>query len=198
MVYDGLPDLAQVGRHGIEKTDMKLLLCKNIEKLGIIGDIVEVAPGYGRNYLVPQGLATEPNETNIRKLAEARRNAELERIKERKLLESLAKRLEDVEVTIRARANEEGVLYGSVGRREIHAALAEEGHPVTIDQIALDTPIRHLDNIPVDVKLADDLHSTIKVWVVRERTGDEEEESDDRAEAEAGKEAGADDDRYIE
>jgi len=174
---------------------MRLLLCKNIDKLGIVGDIVEVAAGYGRNYLLPQGLATEPTKVNIRKLAEARLVAEQERIHHRKLLASLADRLQDVEVTIRARANKEGVLYGSVGRREIAVALLDEGFPVEDDHIVLDTPIRHLDNVAVDVKLADDLHSTVKVWVVREKTGDEEEEEAPAQEAEASKEAGEDDDR---
>ena len=177
---------------------MRLLLCKNIDKLGIIGDIVEVSAGYGRNYLLPHGLATEPTEVNIRKLAEARRTAELERIHQRKQLKRLAERLEDFEVTIRARANEEGVLYGSVGRREIAAALFEEGQPVTLEHVVLDAPIRHLDNVAVEIKLADDLCCTVKVWVVREKTGREDEEEDVAEELEAGREADADDDRPVE
>lgn len=174
---------------------MKLLLCNNIDKLGIVGDIVEVSAGYGRNYLVPQGLATEPTEVNIRALAEARRQAEQERIHERGLLKALAERLEGVEVTVRARANEEGVLYGSVGRREIATALADEGYPLTLEHVALDTPLRHLDNVPVEIKLADDLRSTIKVWVVREKTSetDEEETEDAEGDAVAGREVGSND-----
>ncbi|MGB2987101.1 MAG: 50S ribosomal L9 C-terminal domain-containing protein, partial [Phycisphaerae bacterium] len=87
------------------------------------------------------------------------------------------------------------VLYGSVGRKEIAAALAEEGHPVTSDQLILSSPIRHLDNVAVEVKLADDLYSSIKVWVVREKTEDEEEELEAPRKVEAGKEAGPGDDR---
>lgn len=173
---------------------MKLLLCRNVDRLGIVGDIVEVAAGYGRNYLVPQGLATEPTETNIRALAKARRAAELERVRHREQLKALGKRLGDVEVTVRARANEEGVLYGSVGAREISAALVEEGHPILPDQIALETPIRHLDNVAVDVRLAEDLHATIKVWVVREKTEDGVEDEEALREEAAGKEAGEDGD----
>jgi large subunit ribosomal protein L9 len=174
---------------------MKLLLCKNISKVGIVGDIVEVAPGYARNYLLPHGLATEPTEANIRALAKVRRIAEQECIRERKQLERLVKRLQDVEVTVRARANEEGVLYGSVGRKEIAAALAEEGHQVAPDQVVISEPIRHLDNVAVEVRFADDLTSTIKVWVVREKT---EMEGDELEETGAGKEAGDDDDRAVE
>jgi large subunit ribosomal protein L9 len=177
---------------------MKLLLCRNIPKLGIVGDVVNVSCGYARNYLLPQRLATEPTEANMRKLAEARRVAEQERLEERRMLEAVAKRLEEVEVTVRARANEEGVLYGSVGPREIAAALNEEGHPVHLDQIVLDAPIRHLDNVAVDVKFAPDLRATIKVWVVREKPEGEAEEEEGEEEAsavgEVGKEAGTDDD----
>ena len=157
---------------------MKLLLCKSIETLGIVGDIVDVAAGYGRNYLVPQGLATEPTDTNVRKLAEARRLAEEDRIKNRKILEAFAKRLEGAEVTVRARANEDGVLYGSVGPKEISAALVEEGYPVGHDQVAIDTPIRHLDNVTVEVRVAEGLLSEVKVWVVREKTDEDEEDSE--------------------
>lgn len=171
---------------------MKLLLCKNIDHLGIVGDIVDVAAGYGRNYLVPQGLATEPTETNMRKLAEARRVAEQDRIRHRKQLESLAQRLEGVEVTIRSRANEDGVLYGSVGTKEIAEALVEEGHPVLQQHVVLDAPLRHLDNVAVPIRLAENLESTVKVWVVREKTA-EDDDADGGEHEKAGTEAAAND-----
>lgn len=171
---------------------MKLLLTKNIDRLGIVGDVVDVSAGYGRNYLLPHGLATEPTQANTRKLAEARRVAEQERARERAELEALSKRLHDVEVTIRARTNEEGVLYGSVGVKEIVAALAEEGYYLKPEQIALEKPIRHLDNVSVDIQLASDLQSAVKVWVVREKVaGEEDEQGAD--EGKPGREAGADD-----
>lgn len=172
---------------------MKLLLCRNVDRLGIVGDIVEVSSGYGRNYLVPQGIATEPTNANIRALAEARRTAEVERVRQRGQLEALAKRLGNAEVTVRARANEEGVLYGSVGAREISVALVEEGFPIVPDQVVLETPIRHLDNVAVDVQLADDLHTTVKVWIVRERTEDDADDEEVLKEEAAGREASEDD-----
>lgn len=171
---------------------MKLLLCKNVEKLGIVGDVVNVAAGYGRNYLVPQGLATEPTEANTRALAVARRVAEEDRTRQRAELEELATRLEGVEVTIKARANVDGVLYGSVGTKEIATALADEGYYLGAEQIVLDRPIRHLDTIAVEVNLAEDLRSSIKVWIVREKTA-EDEDSEEVEESEAGREAGVDD-----
>lgn len=173
---------------------MKLLLCKNVPKLGIVGEVVEVAAGYGRNYLVPCGLATAPTETNVRALAEARRIAEEDRIRELGLLKSLVARLEGVEVTIRAKANEDGVLYGSVGPKEIAQALQEEGHPVFEDHVSLHAPIRHLDNISVELKLGEGLCSTIKVWVVREKVeGEDEDEIASGEQAEPSMEAGAND-----
>jgi len=173
---------------------MKLLLCKNVSKLGIVGDIVDVSAGYGRNYLVPQGLATEPTDANIRALAEARKTAELERVRQREQLEALAKRIENVEVTVRARANEEGVLYGSVGAREISTALMDEGYAIVPDQVALETPIRHLDNVAVNVRLADDLQAVVKVWVVREKTGEGAENEEALKIEAAGMEASEDGD----
>ena len=166
---------------------MKLLLCKNIEKLGIVGDVVDVAPGYGRNYLLPQGLATAPTESNIRALSEARRVAEMEREHHRAEMAELAERLVDVEVTIRAKANEAGVLYGSVGTKEISDALADEGYFVKPVQIVLTQPIRQVDNTEVDIKLTEGIGATVKVWVVREKTEEDEALEAEQAAAAAAK-----------
>ena len=168
---------------------MKLLLTMCVALLGIVGDVVNVSAGYARNYLIPRRLATEPTEANMRRLAEARKQAELEMARERARIEEILKRLEGVEVTVQARANEEGVLYGSVGRKEISAALAEEGHGIAPEHIALTTPIRRLDTVPVEVRFSGDQRAMIKVWVVREKTEGEEETEAAHA-APAGMEAG--------
>jgi large subunit ribosomal protein L9 len=157
---------------------MKLLLCKNVDKLGIVGDVVNVSSGYARNCLLPQRLATEPTTANMRRLAEARRVAELERAKHRKMLEALAERLTGVEVTIKARANEAGVLYGSVGKREIAHALVAEGFYVEPEHVLLGHAIGQLDNTEIEIRLAPDLRSTVKVWIVRDKTGDEEDQTE--------------------
>lgn len=157
---------------------MKLLLCKNIDKLGIVGDVVTVAAGYGRNYLLPQGLATAPTTGNMRRLAEARRVAEKDRSAERERLTALCAKLEDVEVTIQAKANEEGVLYGSVSVKDIADALDAEGYFLKPNQIVLDAPIRQLDNRSVEIRLDADLQATIKVWVVREKVEGETDDED--------------------
>lgn len=175
---------------------MKLLLCKNVEHLGIVGDVVDVKPGYARNYLIPKLLATTPTTGNMKQLAEARRVAEAEVAEHRKQLASLAERVNGLDVTIRARANEDGVLYGSVGRKEIAAAIAEEGYELILDHIQLRDPIRHLDNIEVEIRFNADLVSQVKVWVVRDKPEGEEAEGEEASVetgAEASTEAAGDD-----
>jgi len=160
----------------------KLLLRKDVPALGHIGDVVEVSEGYARNYLIPHHLATEPTPANLKALEEDKKRAEAARIERRRALEAQAAALANVEVTIAAAANEEGHLYGSVGPREIAAALRDEGYPIEAAQVRLHTPIRQLDSVMVPVVFADDLTTEVKVWVVRERAS----EQLDRAEEASG------------
>ena len=173
---------------------MKLLLTRDIQHLGIVGDVVEVSDGYARNYLMPQRLAIEPTEANFRALAKERRRAEERRLTEREARLALAEQLKEVEVTIAAAANPDGVLYGSVGPREVSAALKEEGYDIDPAQVNLHTPIRRLDNVQVKIHLGEDIDSEVKVWVVRSRgTEDLDQEEEESAEAKgAGTEAGED------
>lgn len=176
---------------------MKLLLKKDISTLGIVGDVVNVSPGYARNYLLPHNLATQPTEANMKALAEERAKAEERRRLRIEKLSQTAEKLADVEVTIEAAANEEGVLYGSVGPREVSAALRDEGHEVSAEQVRMHETIKRLDNVVVDVVLADTIESTVKVWVVRSKASiGEDEESDDQLQDNQaqGREADVDDD----
>ena len=105
---------------------MKVLLQKNVQNVGKIGDVVEVKAGYARNYLLPQGLAVHPNAVNLRAV-EAAKQAYLEELaKIRTELEAKAAVVNGREGTISARANEEGHLYGSIGPAQISAALADQ------------------------------------------------------------------------
>jgi len=163
---------------------MKLLLRRDIPKVGLAGDVVEVTEGYARNYLLPQHLAVLPTQVNMKAIEEDKRLAEEERKQRRLQLESQAARMRDVEVTIAAACNEDGHLYGSVGPREIAAALRDEGHQVDPKQVQLHEPIRRLDSLTVPVVFADDLRVEVKVWVVRETAADEAEEEEARKERE--------------
>ena len=94
-----------------------------------------------------------------------------------------AERLAGTEITIRAAANAEGVLYGSVGPREVAAALRQEGHSIETEQVDLHDPIRHLDNLVVPVRFAEDTTVEVKVWVVREAGSDQIDGDEDQPES---------------
>ncbi|GMU35933.1 MAG: 50S ribosomal protein L9 [Phycisphaerae bacterium] len=155
---------------------MKVLLRKDVDPLGIVGDVVDVSEGYARNYLFPQGLALQPTKGNMRALTKERAAAAERRRLALEQMRRAAQALEGVEVTIVAAANEEGVLYGSVGPREIAHALVEEGHPVKTEYVRMSSPLRHLDRITVEVRFAPDIKTEVKVWVVRERQEGEPQE----------------------
>lgn len=167
---------------------MKLLLTRDVAKLGIVGDVVDVSAGYARNFLLPNRLATQPTQSNMRALADERKRAEERRRLAQEAMKAAADKLADVEVTIAAAANRDGVLYGSVGPREIAAALRDEGHDVDASNIRLHSPIRRLDNVVVDVVFADDIEAKVKVWVVRSGASLEEDEETQAAGMEAGDE----------
>jgi large subunit ribosomal protein L9 len=147
---------------------MKLLLLKDVRKLGHLGDVVEVKSGYARNYLLPQRLATEPTDENIKAIEGARKAAAADRARKMKEFEELAGQMKDVSITIEAAANPEGTLYGSVGAKEIAAALHAQGFPVLADHVALDHPIRTLDNRMIKLEFTDEITAQVKLWVVRE------------------------------
>lgn len=146
---------------------MRLLLLKDVPKLGHLGDVVEVRSGYARNCLLPQRLATEPTEENIRAIEAERKRAAAERAARLKQFTDLVARMTDVSVTIEAAANPEGTLYGSVGPKEIAEALHAQGLPIRPEHIKLDAPIRTLDNRTVRLEFAEEVEAEVKVWVVR-------------------------------
>ncbi|MCK6455976.1 MAG: 50S ribosomal protein L9 [Phycisphaerae bacterium] len=149
---------------------MKLLLRKDIPKLGLAGDMVDVKPGFARNYLLPQHLALEPTKANLKKIEEDKRRAAEERARRHEMMRQEAARLAGKEITIKAAANEEGHLYGSVGPRDIARALVAEGFGIHVDQVRMDEPIKQLDARTVSIVFTDDIRAEVKVWVVPEKT----------------------------
>jgi large subunit ribosomal protein L9 len=145
---------------------MKVLLCEDIDKLGWLGDVVEVKTGYARNYLIPQGLATVANEAGILALAEEKaRRAEQRRL-EGKRLEEAVKAIEGAEAVVAARANELGHLFGSVTEKHIAANLRAQGFDVRDDIVYLPEHIKEIGTHAVTLKFRDDLTATINVVVV--------------------------------
>ena len=149
---------------------MKLLLQRNIEKLGNIGDIVEVAAGYGRNYLLPQGLAVEVTADNVNRFEGMRRRLIALEQETKEKFEVLAKEIEKASCTVVTNASEEGHLYGSVSARDIAAQIAAEDIEVEPKSILLPEPIKELGIYMVRVRLHPDVECEAKVWVVK---GDE-------------------------
>jgi large subunit ribosomal protein L9 len=144
---------------------VKLLLKESVKHVGKVGDVVEVTAGFARNYLLPQHLAVEPTPGNMKKI-EARRQ-EIERIerKKRSEKESLINQLAGAEVTLERRTNEQGHLFGSVTATDIAKALQAQGFNINPDDINLPGRLDHVDTFAVQVKLADDLVTDVKVWV---------------------------------
>jgi len=163
---------------------MKVLLKTNIERLGQIGDVVDVKSGYARNYLLPQGLATKPTEVNIKAVEIEKQEHLKELAKVREEIEARATVVRGKEITIPARANEEGHLYGSVGPAQIVAVLAAEGIFVDPENVVLEEPIRRLDKYDVDLRFAADVTATIHVWVVPTREIEGEQPGQDEPGAE--------------
>jgi len=145
--------------------NVKLLLNESVKNVGRVGDIVEVSPGYARNYLLPQGLAVEPTPGNLKRV-EARKK-EIEKIERdrREQQAVLIKRLEGVEVTLERRANEQGHLYGAVSATEIAKALQAVGYNVNADDINLPGKLDRIEKYTVEVAFAEDLKANIAVWV---------------------------------
>jgi len=147
----------------------ELLLMSDVDKLGKSGDVVKVADGYARNYLIPQGIAEPVTEAARRRLAKIQ--AEREKIRRETLAEAkkLGAKLKDASVTIRAKTSEAESLYGSVNAAQILAALKEQGFAsLEESMLQLEAPIKALGTYDVPVKVHPDVTETVKVWVVAE------------------------------
>jgi len=160
---------------------MKVLLCEDIDKLGWLGDVVEVNNGYARNYLLPQGLAKVANEASIRAIAEEKAKRAEQRKLEGKRLEEAVKAIEGAEAVVAAKANEQGHLFGSVSAREIAANLREQGFEVRDEIVQLSEHIKDIGTHPVTLKFRDDLTATVNVVVVPEQQDEPGSEEDAEA-----------------
>lgn len=148
---------------------MDLILLEKVQNLGDLGDTVSVKPGFGRNFLLPQGKAVPATKENVAEF-EARR-AELEKLAKERLTgaEGRAARLEDVTLTMTANASEEGKLYGSIGPREISDALGKEGHEVEKSEVIMgEGPVRLIGEYDIHIQLHADVNTTIKLVVEAE------------------------------
>ena len=147
---------------------MKLILREDVENLGKGGELVEVKPGYGRNFLLPRGLAVLANPKNVRELEHQKKVAEAKAAKLKGAAEAVAKRLAETPVTLKRKVGEQDKLYGSVTALDVVEALAARG--LTLDRRLLDLsePIKTVGDFEVPVKLHRDVVAKAKVKVEAE------------------------------
>jgi large subunit ribosomal protein L9 len=147
---------------------MKVVLKQNVETLGKAGDLVKVADGYARNFLIPKGWAAEANSRNLKTFEHEKQRILQQADKIQKLAEETAARLGAVTCTIARRVGEQEKLFGSVGARDIEEALIAQGIEVDKKSILLEEPIKALGEYPVRIKLSAGVTGEIKVVVVAE------------------------------
>ena len=145
---------------------MLVILQKNVPNLGNVGDVVKVKDGYGRNYLVPRGMAVIADQSNRRRMAHQQREADAQRAKTKAEAEALAAKIAETPITIKAKVGEEGKLFGSVTNRDIVETLAEAGVELDRRTLSMGDAIKSTGAFDIQVKLGMDDEATLKVYVV--------------------------------
>lgn len=143
-----------------------VLLLEDMDNLGQVGEVVQVKPGYARNYLLPAGRATLVTPSALQQVERAKKRAAEVRKQRAAEMAELKDRLADLSLTLEERASEEGHLFGSVGAPHLVAALAERGVAVEEKQIRLEHPLKELGIFSVPIRLDAEQTVEIRVWVV--------------------------------
>jgi large subunit ribosomal protein L9 len=147
---------------------MEVILREHVDNVGRRGEVVRVADGYARNYLLPRKLALLATESNKKQIERERAKFEAKESEERKIAEAMAARMQSVEITIARKVGETEALYGSVTTADIAESLGAKGFDLDRRKIQLAEPIKKLGEFDVPVKLQRDVTATLKVKVVAE------------------------------
>ncbi len=147
---------------------MKVILKQDVNNLGRKGDIINVAPGYGRNYLIPKKLALEVTPNNLKMIAIERQALQKKIEQERHSSQELIQNLNQVILTFNRKAGEKDIIFGSVSSGDIRDALAAQGFEIDKKKILLEEPIKRLGNFSVPVKVYHDDKAEIKIVVVKD------------------------------
>lgn len=147
---------------------MQVILRNRIPNLGEAGEVVKVKPGYGRNFLIPQGHAYEATDANQRRIERDHANVAARDAEVLASARTQAEKLDGLSLTFNARAGQEGRLFGSITSGDIAAKLAEQGIEIDRRQIELDEPIKALGVFTVPVRLHAAVRPELKVWVIQE------------------------------
>ncbi|MGE5475019.1 MAG: 50S ribosomal protein L9, partial [Bacteroidales bacterium] len=146
---------------------MEVILLERIEKLGQMGDVVKVKPGFARNFLLPQKKALRANKDNLAFFEKQRAQLEAINLKRRDEAQAVAGKMEGLKVLMVRQAGEGGQLYGSVSGRDVADAVKAAGYTIERNQVNLDSPIKTLGSYPVRVSLHPEVSITVTVTVAR-------------------------------
>lgn len=147
---------------------MKIILKQDYETLGKAGEIITVKDGYGRNFLIPKGIAVTATERNMKILKEENKFQKVREEKGKRQAEALAEELEKISVTAAVAVGEEDRVFGSVTSQSIGELLQEKGYQIDKRKIILDEPIKALGVYTVPIKLHPEVEAKVRIWVVKE------------------------------
>ena len=146
---------------------MEIILLSDVENVGKSGDIITVKPGFARNKLIPQGLALRASNRNVALAKEKKKAASVKLERETQALEILAKKLSNVEITIEVKVGDEEKMFGSITNKDIHKELTTKGFELEKNQITIKEPIKALGIFYANVKIAKDITSDVKLYVIK-------------------------------
>jgi large subunit ribosomal protein L9 len=147
---------------------MKVILTKDLDNLGRAGALVDVKPGYGRNYLLPRNLAVLATAKNIRQLEHQKAGILARASKEKQNMTAMAQRLSTIEVKFARKVGEQNKLFGSVTSKDVHEQLTAQGYQIERRQVHLPDPLKELGTHEVEVKLHSEVTAKVKVTVEAE------------------------------
>jgi len=148
---------------------MKVILQKDVDELGLEGDIIDVARGYARNYLIPKGLAVEATPQNIKAFELKRKKIEAKRLRQKEEALKLKDKIEGIEISLIRKAGGEGKLYGSVTNIDIASELEKKGIVVDRKKILLDKPIKNVGDFVIPIRIYPEVVANLKLKVLPEK-----------------------------
>lgn len=146
---------------------MKVILRDDIEKLGVAGDVIEVANGFGRNYLIPKNLAVPATKGNLRSIDEIKTQKSFRERKNKREAEKIKDKLEKLSLTAEVQTGEDDKVFGSVTSATIAKLLADQKFKIDRRTIMLGEPLKALGVYTIDIKLASDVTAGVKLWIVK-------------------------------
>lgn len=156
---------------------MKVILKKNVEKLGVVGDVIKVADGYARNYLFPKDIAILATPKNLKLINQLKEAEEKRRAEELKEAEMILKQMNKMTCSFERLADENGHLYGSVSELDIAKALKEKGLTVDKNDVKMEKHIKDIGNHIVEIELQEDIKGQLKIKVKKQKEENTDEEN---------------------